>query len=191
MLDRSLPDISLMMVRPHMNDIPQFSFPAGYGFRMYRPGDEDNWARIQVSDGEFAEESRALSMFRHEFMKFSFMLPQRMVFVTDKDGNAVGTASGWIDDMPLENVINPRIGRIHWVGIEKAHQRKGLARPMLTRAMNAMASAGCERAYLLTQPPSFVAIRLYLQFGFEPVYTRTEENELGWNCVKERVEWKW
>lgn len=191
MLDRSLPDISLMMVRRNIDLIPQYTFPIGYGFRFYQEGDEENWARIQVSDGEFSEKERAMKAFTHSFMKFPHMLNKRMVFVSDKNGEAVGTAAGWIDDMPLGNTIDPKIGRLHWVGIEEKHQGKGLARPMLTKAMNAMADAGCESAYLITQPPSYVAIRLYLQFGFEPVYTKTEENEIGWNSVKERVDWTW
>ncbi|MBD3289644.1 hypothetical protein GF337_12635, partial [candidate division KSB1 bacterium] len=40
-------DTQIQMVRPHLNDIPEYHVPEGYSMRWYQPGDEQSWFEIQ------------------------------------------------------------------------------------------------------------------------------------------------
>lgn len=173
----SIPYFGLTMVRPNMLDIPEAAMPEGYSIRTYRAGDEEHWARIEQAAGEFKSAEAALRRFREEFGGYTDAMEQRCLFVTDERGDPIGTTTAWFGE--LDGRVN---GRIHWVAIVPEHQGKKLAKPLLSNALRTMAQFH-DKAYLTTQTTSYIAVGMYLKYGFEPVI-RTPECADGWKLME-------
>jgi GNAT superfamily N-acetyltransferase len=149
------------MIREHVRDIPQFAPPAGFGFRPIRPDNVGLWLDIwrdaephfQIGDDMFAKE------FGADWARIA----ERCFLLFAADGAAVGTISVWV--MPAYRGMD--YGRIHWVAIRRACQGAGLGKVLMTHAMNRGARLH-ERIMLNTQSKRIGAIKLYLDFGFEP-----------------------
>lgn len=155
-------NVSCTMVRDSMDDIPQYALPAGYRFRTYRPGDEAAWTGLHVAAERFFEIKPDL--FEREFGAHVDALADRMFMVVTEAGEIVGSITAWWEkdrENPTER------GRIHWVVVHPDHQGKGLAKPMMTRAMERMAESH-SAAMLGTSTGRTWALKVYLDFGFYP-----------------------
>ncbi|MBQ4335586.1 MAG: GNAT family N-acetyltransferase, partial [Lentisphaeria bacterium] len=62
MLDKSLPYYDIIMKMPGRNllSLPEPVLPEGYSFRLYKPGDEYAWARLESQVLEFPTHGKAL-----------------------------------------------------------------------------------------------------------------------------------
>ena len=105
-----------------------------------------------------------------------------MIFLTD-GGKPFATATAWFSD------DDPSEGRLHWVSVDRAHQGKGLSKPLVSLAMHRMRALGYKTAYLTTQTASWVAIKVYAQFGFRADVREEREIE-GWKLVEEKTKLK-
>ena len=115
-------NVSVAMVRPTLNGVPDFALPEPYRWRWYEPGDEVHWLAIHAVADRF---NRLMEeTFWRDFGRETAVLAQRQLYLLDGDGQPVGTASAWWDDATT--------GRVHWVAIHPDHQGKGLAKPLLT-----------------------------------------------------------
>ena len=193
-MDQSIPRIKLMMTREN-SDYPRCPLPDEFKFCMYRNGLEGDWARIESSVGEFADEESALEYFAREFLPYKDELYRRMVFVCDAFGRPVGTITSWFGDM-----FGFRRSRLHWFAVSPEFQGFGLSKPLLTKCLEIFNDlTGDTGCYLTVQTWSYRAARLYLQYGFLPYtrerpvnwfYTREEyekNNQLGWGIVNSRI----
>lgn len=180
MMDRTVPMIGLAMRMESLDALPEYPLPPQYGFRYFEPGDEHNWALIETSAGEFGDTDAALAGFRRPcYYPNDDWLDQRMLFLTDC-GVPFATATAWFgDDGP-----DVPEGRLHWVGIDAAHQRRGLSYPLVSLAMRRIRELGHTSAYLTTQTASWPAIKVYRAFGFKPMLRDDKERE-GWRIVSE------
>ena len=184
MWDHTVPNIDLAMRRDTLERLPEIPLPQGYTLRFYQPGDEHHLARIERSAEEFQTDADALAGFEKYYGAHRQALPERMLFLLDADGLPVGTATAWTDrPAPLEG----EEGRLHWVGIAREHQGKGLSKPLVAAALHRLQALGHQDAYLTTQTPSWVAIRVYLQLGFHPAYGHHEKEQEGWAIVREKL----
>lgn len=177
MFDRTMEDISLRMERENLNDLPPRGLPAGYSFRFFRPGDEKHWARIETSAGEFAREEDAYPVFERYYGHDKESLETRMLFLLDESGMPVGTATAWADD---------DMGHVHWVALHETHQGKKLCKPLMAETLHTLRENGYQSAFLSTQPPSWVAIRVYLDCGFIPVIT-DDLTARGWALARDKI----
>lgn len=155
-------DVAFDMVRDQMNAIPQVPLPAPYRFRTYREGDEVTWLTVQRA----AEPIIPMpdDFFDRQFGDHRDALPDRMFFVEHADGDMAGTITAWWEQDRHD--ANGR-GRIHWVAVHPDYQRRGLAKPMMTQAMNRLAQE-YHSAMLGTSSSRVWAIKVYLDFGFRP-----------------------
>ena len=176
MWDASLPKIGLAMALDSLENIPEYSLPEGISWRFFESGDAAHWARIESSAGEFACTADGLARFHREFPAAE-VLPERMIFLTD-GGVPCATATAWYEA--------DGTGHLHFVAVDAAHQGRGLARPLVALALRRMRELGHTRARLTTQTMSWVAIRLYHEFGFRPA-PRTERDAEGWAMVSEKA----
>ena len=181
MFDRTVPNIELAMRLESLEQLSVFELPARYGWRFYRDGDEREWARIERSAGEFASVEEGVEVFWRQFSSVE-ALRRRMIFLTEGD-RPFATATAWFG----EGNVSSDLGRLHWVGIEKDHQGRNLCRPLVSRAMQVMRSLGHSSAFLTTQTNSWVAIRVYRQFGFLPRHCLNRDLE-GWKIVSEKTQ---
>lgn len=171
-------DIPLTLVHPDFSTRPSYECPAGYRVRSYADGDEEAWIRIEVPAGAFPDAAAARRQFETEFAPVRQCLPGRMLFLEHLDGGPIGTTTAWEGQFAGETR-----GRIHWVGIMPEWQGRGLAKPLLSAAMDRLA-ADYARAYVTTETTSYRGINLYLHFGFVP-WVETDLDREGWAILAE------
>ena len=181
MWDTSVKMIGLAMRTNDLSNLPEYELPKEYSWRYYEPGDERIWAEIEMSAGEFTRVEDGIQKF-HYYYPDESLLPGRMIFLTD-GGRPFATATAWFSD------DNPSEGRLHWVSVDQAHQGKGLSRPLVSLAMHRMRDLGYKTAFLTTQTASWVAIKVYAQFGFRADVREEREIE-GWKLVEEKTKLK-
>lgn len=180
MMDHSVEWIGLVMRLESLENLPRFALPARYGWRCFQPGDERVWAGIEISAGEFETMESALNGFRR-YYPTDELLDERMFFLTDA-GVPFATATAWYgEDGPASAE-----GRLHWVGIDAAHQRRGLSYPLVSLAMGRIYTLGHRSAFLTTQTASWPAIKVYHRFGFRPAPQKPEDRD-GWRIVSEKT----
>ncbi len=150
----------IWMIRENWDGLPVFALPEGYSFRWYQPGDEAEWVRIQLA--ACSQIQLEAGAFARIFGRDAAALAQRQCFLLDSQQNAVGTATAWFDD----NFNGKLYGRVHWVAIERDHQGRGLAKPLLSMICQRLWELGHDRAYLKTYAEWTAAIALYRRFGF-------------------------
>lgn len=180
MYDTTMPCASLEM-RTNLTGAryPECVPPAPYALRTYRNGDDLAWCAIETTAGEFANVQDAMARgFNVYFRPDELLLEGRMVFAVDEKDMPVATATAWFDGGK---------GLLHWVAVHNEHQGRGLARPVIAAAMRSMQEKGYKQAVLHTQPQSWVAIRLYLEFGFRPVWKDDEKVIAGWEAVYRKL----
>jgi GNAT superfamily N-acetyltransferase len=165
------------MVRPHLNDIPEFPLPPGFSLRFYQPGDEENWFRIQSEADLHSDISRQL--FVKDLGSDLTQLQDRQLFLLDETKKPIGTATAWFN----HDFQGASYGRIHWVAITPAFQGRGLAKPLMTSVCRRLKELGHERAYLSTDIERVPAIKVYLQFGFVPLI-RNDHEKKAWENLK-------
>jgi GNAT superfamily N-acetyltransferase len=184
MSERTTTNVSVHMVCDDMVNFPQYDLPAGYHFRMFRQGDDVTWTDLHVAAEPFIKVTPEL--FVREYGEHLEVLPDRMFFVETDNGEAVASISAWWQ----YDRYNPNErGRIHWVVVHPNHQRRGITKPMMTRAMQRLA-ASHPNAMLGTSSERTWALKVYLDFGFYPDPTEIEakpEVAEAWRSVQERL----
>jgi len=70
------------------------------------------------------------------------------------------------------------------VAVRRDHQGLGLAKPLISRVLGVMKERGHTEAMLHTQTTTWVAVKLYLNFGFRPIPENAEKNRDGWRIIK-------
>lgn len=167
------------MIRPHLREIPQAAFPAGFGIRPLRLDEAALWTDIVRDAEEFFP--IADDLFAREFGGDPEAIPERCFILTGPKGIAVGTISAWYN----RAFKGEEYGRIHWVAVRPAYQGRGLGKAGLAFALNRLAQWH-RRAYLTTNTARLLAIRLYLDFGFLPDLDEPDARAL-WCPVQEAL----
>ena len=98
--------------------------------------------------------------FRAEFVSQPQFDKAGVFFVTSR-GRAVGTAMAWTD-----SAEETALGRLHWLGVDPAHRRKGIARALVLMVLRRLQQRGFEEVYLTTEAFREGAIALYRSLGF-------------------------
>jgi RimJ/RimL family protein N-acetyltransferase len=81
--------------------------------------------------------------------------------VLDRDDNVAGYGMFWYDPVTATGVVEP-------MRTDEDHQRRGLARHILTTGIELLAKAGAERITIGYEPDNPASGPLYLSVGFEP-----------------------
>ena len=176
MWDTSVEKVHLAMELDSLENLPQHPLPEQYGWRFYQPGDEIHWARIETSAGEFSQIEGGLRCFERDFPDRE-PLSERMMFLTDK-GVPFATVTAWFEP--------DGAGLLHYVAVDAAHQGRGLSRALTGLGMNRLRELGHKCARLDTQTYSWLAIRVYHEFGFRPLVLNADEKR-GWRIVSEKT----
>ena len=153
--------------------IPRVTLPSGYRIRTLTAGEGDIWASIERSVDEFPNEAEAYRRFAWEFQPFPLQMRERCFVLETDGGEPVGTASAWYDCRYRGHLW----GRLHWVAIRPEFQGRGLARPLLAVAIKRLLLLH-DQAFLDSSSSRETALRLYLDFGFVPVWNNDEERQV-------------
>ena len=173
--------VELEFVRDDLNNIPQYPLPEGYRFTFYQPGDRDTWIEIEKSAREFSSYEQGLESWNRYYGGKEDTLQNRMVFIENADGQKVATASAYYD---IYGKDKTGAGWLHWVAVRRDFQGRGLARPLIGYTLSLMPALGYSNAMLSSQTNTWLACKLYLDFGFRPYEESLEENFLGWKILK-------
>jgi GNAT superfamily N-acetyltransferase len=171
------------MIRPTLGNLPTWTLPVGYRLRTYRLGDEEAWVALHVdADPYFTGED---AHFPQQFVDNRDALPDRMFFVETSTGEVAGSITAWwMDDWRGTGAW----GQIHWVVVARAHQGRGLAKPMMAHTLQRLAQ-NQTRALLDTYTARTWAIKVYLDCGFVPDPAGLEDNEVrrAWIDLQQRL----
>ena len=177
-------NVSVRMIRDDVANFPLHELPAGYRFRMYQEGDHHVWTTLQRAAEPYIEVTPEL--FTREFHTGRDALPDRMFFVETSEGEPAASISAWWEGDRYDPTER---GRIHWVVVHPHHQRRGITKPMMTRAMQRLAVSH-PNAMLGTSSDRTWALKVYLDFGFYPDPVEMESKPdiaAGWRSVQERL----
>ena len=100
-----------------------------------------------------------------------------MFFIVDPNGKKVATATAFFDEKLPD-------GWLHWVSVSRDAQGKGLSRPLIAHTLHRLQALGYKELFVPTQTTTWVAAKLYLDFGFRPVPENLEEDYFGWRMLK-------
>ena len=174
MWDTTVPMISLAMRAASLEDLPVCPAIA-LRLALLSAGRRAPLGAHRTSAGEFDRPEAALEGFSRAFS--GGKLEERMLFLTD-GGEPFATATAWHD--------HGAQGRLHWVGVDAAHQGMGLSKPLVSLALQRLREVGYRSAMLTTQTASWVAIKVYHRFGFRPLLRKGCEAE-GWKIVSDKT----
>lgn len=169
----------IIMIRPHLDDIPTFQFPPGFKVRPMTKAHIGLWTDIQRDAEPYL--SIQDDTFALQFGDDLEAIQWRCFIVTDPDERGVGVMSAWYN----RDFQGRDHGRIHWIAIRPAYQGMALGKAALSYAMHKLAEWH-ERAYLVTNAKRTAAVKLYLNFGFEPDLTPPGALE-NWQCTTESL----
>jgi len=164
MLDKTIPYAGIYMRRKAGMPIPDHPLPDGFRFSFFDGGDEESWARIEVSVLEFSSEFAAILHFKKEFIPFLDELKRRCIFIENSEGEKIATSMAWW------SLINgERRPWLHWVAVVPEYQDLGLGKAIVSRVAALMVELeGDVDLFLSTQTWSYKAIGIYKDHGFEP-----------------------
>lgn len=194
-LDKNIPYYPVLMVLKNIPENLNVQLPSGYHFQRYNESYKDAWIQLHVRLGQIENMQKGRSYFEETFETKYEELSKQMILIVDDSGNLVGTSSIWEGFHFKEKRY-----RVHWVGVDEMHQRKGLAKALMMRSIQLYQSLNVEAPlYLTTQTNSYVAIAMYEKLGFEPykeempinfhadAKTFKETNERAWQIIDEQI----
>lgn len=155
----------LWMVRESLERLPLFVPPPGFEVRWFRPGDEPVWVALQAPF--YDPGAVTLDLFTAQYGTDERELRRRICFVMTPGREPVGTATAWSYD----GFRGPEWGRVHWVAVAEAYQRRGLAKALMSAVCQRLVELGHKSAYLTTDAERPVAVALYRRFGFVELET--------------------
>lgn len=177
-LDNKIKYYELLMKYDDTNSFKEYSLPDGYHFENYKEGDEYEWVNIHISSGEFTSIDRGLKYFHDFYDSFINELHKRCIFiVNDETNQKVGTVTVSL----LKNPEYGYTGAVDWLAIKKEYQGKGLSKPLISKTIELSKELGHNSIILHTQTTTWLAAKLYLDYGFEIL--NIEEKE-GWDILK-------
>lgn len=171
----------LLLKRERLDDLPSYTLPEGYHFAMYRPGDRDSWIAIEKSAKELHSHAQGLEVWARYFGWNESELPGRMVFIENEAGEKVATATAYFD---IYGRDQSGVGWLHWVAVRREDQGRGLARPLIAYTLRLIRELGSAKAKIPTQTTTWLACKLYLDFGFRPIPENAVHSRDGWRIMR-------
>ncbi|MGI6174019.1 MAG: GNAT family N-acetyltransferase [Christensenellales bacterium] len=171
----------LRFVRATLDGIVQPPLPDGYSFCFYRDGDRDAWIDIEKSAKEFHTFEDGVSAWNRYYSAHEAELPERMLFVRDESGKKIATATAFCDVFGEDTT---GAGWLHWVAVQREIQGRGLSKPLIARTLLRLKELGYTHAIVPSQTTTWLACKIYMDFGFVPTEDSVRENRDGWRILK-------
>lgn len=171
----------LLFERSDLDQIPQYDLPEGFRFVFYKPGDRDTWIDIEYSAKEFLSYDHGMESWGRYYEGKDDDLVHRMVFIENADGLKVATASAYYD---IYGKDKSGAGWLHWVAVRREFQGMGLSKPLISFTLRHMQKLGYSCAKIPSQTTTWLACKIYLDFGFMPEAENAVESRTGWQILK-------
>lgn len=177
-LDNTIKYYELLMNYDDTSKFTKYELPNGFRFEYYKPGDEEEWVNIHISSGEFISVEEGLKYFQDFYHYFIDDLNKRCIFIVDdKTNEKVGTVT-------ISLLKEPEHGykaAVDWLAIKKSYQGKHLSKPLISKTIELANQLGHKEIILHTQTTTWLAAKLYLDYGFEIL---NKEEIYGWSILK-------
>ena len=166
----------LLMTLDNFDNLKNYPLPDEYNFVFYSSkSDTEDWIDIHISSGEFANRQEAEECFYQFHTPFIQELSKRCFFIIDKTGKKIASSTISACDEFGYNC------KIDWFAISKDGQGKHLAKPLLYKTIQIAKKLGYNKILLHTQTTTWLAAKIYLDFGFNPFVLNDIK---GWQILK-------
>jgi mycothiol synthase len=158
------------MLRPHLEDIPDVPLPEGFDIRPLQP---EHHRRLLDALNEAFQDNWGFMEYTEEWLANAAQFDTALWPVAWHEDQIAGAALGFIYER--ENKAHNRLrGVVEIVAVRPAWRRRGLARALLGRALQALQSQGMREAALSTDAQyRHGALQLYESMGFQKVKRTT------------------
>ena len=174
-------DIKVLMEKNNPTEYHKFDLPEGFSIVKYKDGYENDWAKIQTDLDQFENIDKALKCFKDTFLDGTDNVYKKCFFIQDKDGENIATASIWNGEH-----FGKTLQRIHWVAVSSKYQGLGLAKCLVSAALDVFNELGFkDYIYLTSQVSSYKALNIYSKFGFVPY---TDKMPINWGMDEKEFE---
>ena len=177
-IDNTIKYYELLMKYDDTSVFKKYELPEGFHYEFYKLGDELEWVNIHIESGEFTSYEKGLKHFHDFYDYFIDELPKRCVFIVDDNTNEkVATAT-------ISLLETPEYGyraAVDWVAIKRSYQGRKLAKPLITKFLEIANNLGHKEIILHTQTTTWLAAKLYLDYGFDIL---NEDEIEGWSILK-------
>ena len=171
----------LLLERESLDALPEYTLPKGYRFVFYRTGDRVAWIDIEKEAKEFTSYDEGLDAWTRYYANKEDELYDRMVFVENEQGEKVATATAFYD---ITGRDTSGAAWLHWVAVKRSYQGKGLSKPLIRYVLGIMKDLGYSHAKIPTQTYTWLACKIYLDFGFTPIPQNAVNSRDGWRILK-------
>lgn len=177
-LDNTIKYYELLMKYEDTSKFYKCELPEGFHYEFFKPGDEEEWVQIHIESGEFTSVEKGLKIFHDFYDSFINELEKRCIFIVDSFTNEkIGTAT-------ISLLKEKEFGydaAVDWVAIKRRYQGRRLAKPLISRLVKLARDLGHKQIILHTQTNTWLAAKLYLDYGFEIL---NKEEITGWSILK-------
>lgn len=177
-MERNVEDFNLFMMCKKLNCAALSELPLGYYFRYCKESELDFWKKMHFDDIEIAEKyfNFMTDYYNDNYAAKEDLFFKSCVFVCDRNDNPVASCFLW---KAYESVTT-----VHWFKVIKKYEGQGIGRALLSYIMKG-ADPEDYPVFLHTQPGSYRAIKLYMDFGF----TFISDDKVGYreNELKEAM----
>ena len=175
-IDKTLKYYELLMAHDDLKNITEYPLQEGYKFVFFKSHEDiDEWIRIHIESKEFCSLIEARKIFHDYYDKLGDKIYSQCLFIEDKNEKKIATATLSLNCEYGYSCV------LDWFAISKDYQGKGLSKPLLYRMLALAKEQGFNKILLHTQTHTFVAVKIYLDFGFKPIFT--DEGKEGWQIV--------
>ena len=157
------------MVRPNLDDIPDFPLPDGLEVRPVTTDHYQSiWQSMSASPEEEWGSAELTEEAYREWQTHPHFQPQLWQIAWDKDANeVVGTVLTYISHEENKQFSRKR-GYTEGVGVSHEWRRRGVARALISLSLQAQKAAGISESALVADSQSaFGVTRLYESCGFQ------------------------
>jgi len=177
-IEKILKYYELVMTYEDTSKYINYEIPKDYHIEFYKEGDEKDWVNIHINSGEFTSYEKGLQYFNDFFNHFKDELNKRCFFIVNDKNEKIATATISL----LESKEDSYEAAVDWVAITEEYQGKKLAKPLISYFIKLANRLGHKKLILHTQTHTWLAAKLYLDFGFKPY--KVNENMFGWQILK-------
>lgn len=170
-----------LLLERDLDNLPQYSLPAGFSFTFYQTGEEDTWIAIEKSAKEFDTNDQGKKAWERFFSTREEILKNRMLFIQNSEGEKVATATALFD---ITGRDESGSAWLHWVAVRRDFQGLHLSKPLITRCLSLMKELGYTHAKIPTQTTTWLACKIYLDLGFRPIKKNAISSRDGWRIIK-------
>ena len=142
--------------------LPNVEVPDGYELRTFLLGDEEGWANCinRAYSTQRDKTSWTAQNVTEKFVQNPCFIPDGCFFVVH-GGRIVGAFMAW-----REIEAGPQRGRLHWLGVDPEHRRRGLAKLLTVRVLGYLLAHGLTSIFLDTSYAYPIAMQMYSKLGF-------------------------